>query len=211
MAEYNIENFPTSEAAKRMMVTISEDFYRDSYVMKWIQQVMGLEWDSAKKIIEEELPKQFYPETATWGLLFHEIKWHLPIRENLSYKERRKLIYQKRDFKGPMTPYKMEEYLSKTMDAKVHVMDCHDSGEQEYVPSHPNAFKVIFDKNDAVDFREAFKKIANIKQSHTILERMELLSDSIGNICPVIGMATVWRGEVTIMQEQEELLNGEME
>lgn len=66
MEKFDIENFPTSEAAKRMMPSIDESFYEKSYVMKWMQQVMGLEWDDARRIIKEELPKQFVPETATW-------------------------------------------------------------------------------------------------------------------------------------------------
>ena len=68
MKEFDIENFPTSESAKEMLHSVSEDFYQKSYVFKWILQAMGLEWDGAKKIIAEELAKQFFIETATWGL-----------------------------------------------------------------------------------------------------------------------------------------------
>ena len=39
----NLENFPTSPAAKRMMKTVSP-IYDKSYVAKWIFQVMGLEY-----------------------------------------------------------------------------------------------------------------------------------------------------------------------
>ena len=80
----NIENFPTSEAAKRMMGYITGNgFYDRSYVGKWIFQVMGVEMDEARRIIEDELPYQAFPETATWGLRYHEEKFGLPIRENL--------------------------------------------------------------------------------------------------------------------------------
>ena len=65
-----------------MMSYISENFYEKSYVMKWCQQVMGLEWDEVEKVIQEELPRQFFPETATWGLMYHEQKWQLPVRTN---------------------------------------------------------------------------------------------------------------------------------
>lgn len=55
----NIENFPTSEAAKRMMGYITGNgFYDRSYVGKWIFQVMGIEMDEARRIIEDELPYQ---------------------------------------------------------------------------------------------------------------------------------------------------------
>ena len=59
----NIENFPTSEAAKRMMGYITGNgFYDRSYVGKWIFQVMGVEMDEARRIIEDELPYQAFPE-----------------------------------------------------------------------------------------------------------------------------------------------------
>lgn len=207
--DFDIENFPTSEAAKRMIASISEEFYRNSYVMKWIQQVMGMEWDDAVRIIEKELPKQFFPETATWGLRYHELKWQLPVREHLSYEERRKLIYQRRDLRTPMTPYRMEEYLAKTTGAEVHVMDCHDQGEEGYDPPHPNVFKVVFDRDGAIDVKGIFELIASIKQSHTMLERIELLSDSSQNVYPAMGIATVLCGETITIQEGEP--DGEME
>lgn len=199
MSDFDIENFPTSEAAERMMSTISEDFYKDSYVMKWIQQVMGLEWDDAKRLIEEELPKQFFPETATWGLVYHELKWQLPIHENLSYEERRKLIYQKRDFKAPMTPYKMEGYIQKATGTEVHVMDCHDPGDSEYKPTHPNMFKVVVDSGREVDVRGMLEQIRNIKQSHTVIETFELQTKSAGAITPSIGIATTWSSGIIMI------------
>ena len=127
-----------------------------------------MEWDDATRIIEEELPKQFFPETATWGLRYHENKWQLPVRENLSYEERRQLIYQKRDFKAPMTPYKMEEYLQKIAGAEVHVMDCHDPGEFVFVPEHPNRFKIVFVKEGTLDSKAVIHELNRIKQSHTV-------------------------------------------
>ncbi len=166
--KFDIENVPTSEAAKRMMASIDESFYEKSYVMKWMQQVMGLEWDDAWNIIVEELPKQFFPETATWGLRYHEEKWQLPVRENLSYEERRKLIYRKRDYRAPMTPYRMEKYLEKITGGRAFVMDCHDAGRFGFVPEHPNVFKVAFIVEGTLDVKAAREALARIKQSHTV-------------------------------------------
>ena len=83
--KFNLENFPTSESGKRQLGYVSEEFYEKSYVGKWLYQVMGLEYDEARRLVEE-LPEQMFPETATWGLMYHEIKWGLPVRENLSIK-----------------------------------------------------------------------------------------------------------------------------
>jgi len=38
---------------------------------------MGQEYDTAREIAEDIL-NQLFPETATWGLMYHEIKWGLP-------------------------------------------------------------------------------------------------------------------------------------
>lgn len=175
MDKFDIEKFPTSDSAKNMLNSISEDFYEKSYVMKWLLQVMGLEWDEAKRIIIEELPQQFFIETATWGLMFHEQKWQLPVRQNLSHEERRRLIYQKRDFKAPMTPYKMEIYLKNVTGFDVHVLDCHDFGEYDFIPEHPNIFKVIFVGGGTLDAKAARKLLNKIKQSHTVYNICDMI------------------------------------
>ena len=124
MEKFDLEKFPTSESAQRMLSYVSDGFYDTSYIGKWLFQVMGTEYDEARRVIEE-LPKQLFPETATWGLMYHEIKWGLPVRENLSDEERRRLIYEKRDYKAPMTPYRMEQYLANVTGFDVHVTDIH--------------------------------------------------------------------------------------
>ena len=170
----NIENFPTSQSAKRMMGYITgNEFYGKSYVGKWIFQAMGKEMDDAHLRIEEELPYQAFPETATWGLRYHEEKYGLPVRENLSYKERRKLILEKRNTRAPMNPYMMEKILENIIGRKVYVND-------EDTPI--NTFTVEIEPGDnAVDVIAAIKKLKEIKQSHvaftfsfTSLARIEI-------------------------------------
>jgi len=208
VSDFDIENFPTSRAAKRMMSAISEEFYRDSYVMKWLNQVMGMEWDDAVRIIEEELPKQFFPETATWGLFYHEIKWQLPVRENLSYEERRKLIYQKRDADTPMIPYMMEQYIRNVLGVEVQVMDCHDPGEYGYSPAHPNMFKVVVNSGRELNVTDLLEEFSKIKQSHTVMEELEIQVKADNIIYPVMGVATTWNSSI-IIKGDEKWQNGE--
>ncbi|MBR1744366.1 MAG: DUF2313 domain-containing protein [Lachnospiraceae bacterium] len=164
---FDLENFPTSESAKRMMSYVTADFYEKSYIGKWIYQVMGLEYDEARKLVEE-LPYQAFLETATWGLMYHEIKWGLPVRENLSYEERRKIIKQKRDYRAPMTPYRMETNLSDLCGCKVVVNDIHDPGEDGFIPEHPNVFRVTLETgSNPVNLTDVLQKLNKIKQSHT--------------------------------------------
>lgn len=166
MEKFDLENFPTSESAKKMLSYVSDGFYDDSYVAKWLFQVMGLEYDTAREIAES-LPDQMFPETATWGLMYHEIKWGLPVRQNLKFEERRQLIYQKRDFKAPMTPYRMETFLQNTTGFEVHVEDIHDHSLYGFQPEHPNIFKATFIGEGTLDTKKALAMLLAIRQSHT--------------------------------------------
>lgn len=174
MKEFDIEKFPTSRAALDMLHSISEGFYQKSYVMKWLLQVEGLEWDEAESILGE-LPLQFFPETATWGLVYHEQKWQLPVKYNLGYDERRKLIYQRRDYRAPMTPYKMELYIGKVLGIETHIADCHDPGERSFTPGHPNIFKVTFVTEGTLDVAAVSAVLDKLKQSHTIYTIEDLI------------------------------------
>lgn len=164
----NIENFPTSEAAKRMMGYITGNgFYDRSYVGKWIFQVMGIEMDEARRIIEDELPYQAFPETATWGLRYHEEKFGLPIRENLSPEERRKLILDRRDTKAPITPWRLEKMVNSVLGCDVKVVDIH---EPDNKISHPNTFIVYLEGEGEFSLQKGIDKINDAKQSHTSYE-----------------------------------------
>jgi len=177
---FDLEKFPTSPGALRMLSYVSDGFYDRSYVGKWLYQVMGLEYDTAREIIES-LPAQMFPETATWGLMYHEIKWGLPVRENLSYEERRRLIYQKRDYRAPMTPYRMELYLRNATGFEVHIADAADLGAYGFVPDHPNIFKVYFIGEGTLNTKRVHDTLDRIKQSHTtykLNDRIEIVSDN---------------------------------
>lgn len=166
MEKFDLENFPTSNSAKKMLEAVSDGFYDESYVGKWIYQVMGQEYDTAQEIVES-LPYQFFPETATWGLMYHEIKWGLPVRLNLSYEERRRLIYQKRDNKAPMTPYRMETYLKNVTGFEVRIADVNDPGDFGFIAPHPNVFKAYFMGEGTLDSKKVHKELDRLKQSHT--------------------------------------------
>ena len=166
----DLDQFPTSESAKKMLSYVSDGFYDNSYVGKWLYQVMGQEYDTAFDMVES-LPYQLFPETATWGLMFHEIKWGLPVKNDVASEERRKLIYQKRDIKRPMTPYQMEKAIEYNYDCKAYVSDVHDAGSDGYTPSHPNIFRVLIETDgEKLDTHEVTEKIKALKQSHTQCE-----------------------------------------
>lgn len=162
-----LEQFPTSDTAKRMMSHITGNgFYDNSYVGKWIFQVIGMEMDEARKIVEE-LPLQAFPETATWGLKYHEQKFGLPVKENLPIEERRRIILEKRNLKAPMTPWRMEIILKDLLGCSVSVEDINDS---ENAIEHPNKFIVHLEGDGEFSLGKAADKVNVIKQSHAFYE-----------------------------------------
>lgn len=175
MEKFDLENFPTSPSAVQMLGYVSQGFYYKSYAGKWLYQVMGLEYDAVLEVVES-LPEQFFPEMATWGLMYHEIKWGLPVRENLSYEERRRLIYEKRDLKAPMTPYRMEQYLKTITGHEVHIADVNDPGDYGFVAAHPNMFKAYFIGNETLDSKRICEMLDRLKQSHTTYQVNHLIT-----------------------------------
>lgn len=176
----DLENFPTSQSAQNMLATVTPGFYDQSYVGKWLYQVMGLEFDEAERLIAEELPLQFFPETATWGLMYHELKWGLPVRDYLSYDERRKLIYEKRDQRAPMTPYRIETMLANVTGFWANIADIHDGGKYGYNVSHPNTFIAVFVGDGSLNTKAVKRLLDSAKQSHTtytIIDRMDTVLD----------------------------------
>lgn len=180
MERFDLENFPISESAKNMIASVSDGFYDNSYVGKWLYEVMGQEYDTAREIAED-LINQLFPETATWGLMYHEIKWGLPVRENLSYEERRQIIYRKRDYRAPMTPYRMEGYLKTATGFDVRIADINDPGDYGFVAPHPNVFKTYFMGEGTLQSKRARALLNELKQSHTTFtmnDRTEIISDN---------------------------------
>lgn len=176
----DLESFPTSQSAQNMLATVTPGFYDQSYVGKWLYQVMGLEFDEAERLIAEELPLQFFPETATWGLMYHELKWGLPVRDYLSYDERRKLIYEKRDQRAPMTPYRIETMLANVTGFWANIADIHDGGKYGYKVSHPNTFIAVFVGDGSLNTKAVKRLLDSAKQSHTtytIIDRMDTVLD----------------------------------
>ena len=113
--------------------------------------------------------------------MYHEIKWGLPVRGNLPYEERRRMIYAKRDCRAPMTPYRMEKYLEDVTGFEVHIADVHDPGGYGFSPSHPNVFKAFFIGEETLDSKLVHRILDRLKQSHTMYtvnERIETVFDS---------------------------------
>lgn len=151
----NLENFPTSPAAKRMLKTVSP-IYDNAYVAKWIFQVMGLEIDEAWQFIEE-LRLQAFPETATWGIEYWEQRYHIPPDENLSLEERRQRVIIKRGKRSPMNPARIERIVRDVTGREDIVTE--DNGTYTFHIS-------ILPGESTVDYQELINTVRSVKPSH---------------------------------------------
>lgn len=151
----DLENFPTSTTALKMLQEVSP-IYDNSYVAKWIYQVIGLEIDEARKYIEE-LRLQAFPETATWGIVYWEQRYHIAPDESLSLDDRRKRIISRRGKRAPMNPARLEFFLQDVTGRSVVVTE--QKGQYVF-------FVTILDGDSAVDYHEVNQIIKAVKPSH---------------------------------------------
>lgn len=153
--DFDIEKFPTSPAAVRMMSRISP-IYDRSYVGKWIFQVMGLDID-ATRLRFEELRLQAFPETATWGLMYWEQRYGIVPPSGQTLEERRRAVLLKRNSREPINPKKLE-HIVQTM-----------TGMEATVTENvaPYTFTVeIHSDGRPIDFDAVMSKLKRIKPSH---------------------------------------------
>lgn len=151
----DLEKFPTSPAAKRMIKTISP-IYDNSYVGKWLFQVMGMEMDEAWAFFEE-LRLQAFPDTATWGIIYWEQRYHIVPDESLTIEERRQRVIVKRGKRSPMNPARIEQFTTDVTGRQAVVTE----RNEEYV------FLIsILPGDSEIDYSELIKTIRSVKPSH---------------------------------------------
>lgn len=156
----NLEKFPTSPSAKRMLDTVTKGWYDKSYVGKWIFQVMGSEIDDVQSIAEG-LKNQIFAETATWGIIYHEMKYGIPFDQTKDLDDRRRAVINKRDHANrmPFTPYFVEN-LVKTTFMK-------DSKLVENKTPFTFTLEILLKATDAADSPDKIEDYINrIKPSH---------------------------------------------
>lgn len=153
----DLDKFPTSETAKQMLRRVSP-IYSNSYVAKWLYQVMGEEWDEARAIVES-LREQAFTETVTWGIEYQEHKYSIPPDESLSLDERRARLIRKTQQKFPLNPGVMEQYLKNGWGITT---DIDETVEEGYL-------QVTFPEELPASAEDMLKDLRRIKPSHLVL------------------------------------------
>ena len=159
MSNFVIDNLPVSEAGKRMLKRVSP-IYSNSYVAKWLNQVMGSEWDKARELLLS-LREQLFTETVTWGIKYQEHKYSITPDENLTLQERRVRLKRKKPHHLPISPGQLEKYIADGWGLKVNVDETYRAGH----------IKLTFDAEATTDIlrKSIITDFKRIKPSHLVI------------------------------------------
>lgn len=151
----DLEQFPTSESAKRMMSRVSP-IYEDSYVGKWLFEVMGLEMDEARALVDS-LRAQCFFEQCTWALPYWEMRYGITPDESKTHEERKAAVRIKMTRSGSVTPASLEHILEALTGRKIEVTE--DNPHYRFVIT-------IGEGDAAVDYTAIIQKVNKTKPSH---------------------------------------------
>lgn len=157
MSKFDIENLPTSETGKRMLKRVAP-IYQNSYIAKWLYQVMGEEWDGAWDIALS-LRDQIFTETVTWGIEYQEHKYSIVPDESLSLDERRARLKRRTQQKFPLNPGVLEQFIKNGWSITADVDETVDYGR----------LKLTFPNDLPSTVEEMLKEVRRIKPSHLVL------------------------------------------
>ena len=167
----DLEKFPASKTALKMLDMVSHGFYDDSYVGKWLYQIMGAQLDVIGASIED-LPYQSYVDTATWGLRYWEQLYGIETDETLSYEERRAEIHAIEAVGMPINPERIRMTLENITGRTWAI---------EEINSEYRFLLTVYQGEDTVNWKRIIAWLNKVKPAHLsysfdidIQERLDL-------------------------------------
>lgn len=172
MKKVDLEHFPVSENGQKLLSYVTAGWYDKAYVGKWMFEVEGSALDQIQPYFEA-CKEQMFWLTATWGLKYHEIKYGLPVREDLPYEERRRRIRERALARICPNPHNMEQLIAGIVpeNVTVHVADINDNEWLMEALEHPNVFHVVLigdEQAGTIDMGAIREVLDQVKQSHTV-------------------------------------------
>lgn len=158
MADFDMEKFPASPAAQRMLSRVSP-VYASSYVAKWLYEVMGQELDEARLKMQELLEQRF-PDTVTWGIAYLEHKYSIAPDDSLSLLERRARLKRRQRMRYPLNPRRFERIIAERFGLGVEVNETMEHGVL-HIHMETNA--------NLGNPKPLYQEIVRIKPSHLLV------------------------------------------
>ena len=152
-------NVPTTETGKRMLASVSP-IYGKAYTARWLFEVNGMEMEEARTYIAE-LRLQAHPKTATWGLFYWEMRYHIPTDNDTPIGDRRQKVMSKRWKYAPMSPARLEEYIDR------------ESGRTAVVTEYNDEYRIeiaIDGDGGALEYEKIIELVRTAKPSHIAMQ-----------------------------------------
>ncbi len=151
----DLEHFPENEVAKRMLSMVSP-VYDKAYVGKWMFEIIGRMMSSPYDLITS-MEQETAPDTATWSLQIWESMYRIQSNPSLSDEQRRVKILERRNFKRPMNPARIEGLITSGSGRKAKVIE----------NTAPNTYEIcIFPGESEVSLDRVIEIAKNVKQSN---------------------------------------------
>lgn len=110
-----------SEKGSQMLLEVSPIYFRSKTELA-IYEAIGYETDLTHEMVED-IQKQMFVQTATWGLDFWEIAVGLPIRNGtMGIEGRRRAILAKMQTRFPITPKRVKEIIETATGSTVEII-----------------------------------------------------------------------------------------
>lgn len=206
------DKFPTSPEAQKMLTYVTAGWYRRSYYGKWIYQVIGMELDGLREIVEALGYQAFIPH-ATYTLSFWEVLYDLPIREDLSYEERRERILNKIRTKKTINPADVKRYAEQATGRECTVVEDNPhyafviwimQGEKTF--SFENLHKTIYDNKPShlsYSLGMKLKYQQNLETAALVMEVREITTTESAEADPMQRLTVLTDENGNVLQDED--------
>lgn len=144
----------SSPKGKEMISYISP-IYEQSKVMQSIFEAIGSEFDSAEELSEDIL-KQLFPQTATWGLIYWEDAVKIIPNLNEDIERRRGKIIAKLQSRYVVNPKKMANIIKNYIGIDTIIVE----------NTAPYTFTIEMDIKNNINLSEFIHIVNRVKPSH---------------------------------------------
>lgn len=195
----NLEEFPYSKSANRMISYLTEGFYDRSYIGKWIFEVMGQEWDQMLEIFDT-FQEQCFPKTCTWSLQYFEQMFGLESKGN--FEERKIALLKKISVVLPFNQCNIKksiQAISNVISEKIQVI--------EYPEEFRFEVKILADDEIHTNWKLIREYLYKIKPAHLLLLFVVVSVYSFYTECLIETNILQVRSEISMLRHL--LLNGD--
>lgn len=164
------------------MITYVSPIYEQSKVIQSIFEAIGYEWDTAE-LLANDILKQFFPQTATWGLIYWEEAVNVVNNPTEEIERRRRKVIAKLQSRYAINPKRMALILKNYTGADILIT--------EDIAPYTFEVKLTGREGFPKSLEDLYNEVKKIKPSHLSV-KYKLISLTESNL--YIG-ATSFSGE----------------